>query len=114
MRIRFNDGGHAACSGSFAWEMPPPSKSSAPHAYGTEPSEQLIRPSAERSVYMTGPLMSSTESYAVRRPDLLSFIEDQLKLGVYKTRKVDMKVGPDHGPGRKPSRSSSLLPTVPA
>lgn len=95
MRIRFNDGGHAMAFGSFAWEMPLADSMVIPlhMKYGSEEgiANQLIRPSAERSIYMTGPLMSSTESYAVRRPDLLSFIEDQLKFGVYRTRKIDMK-----------------------
>lgn len=95
MRIRFNDGGHAMVFGSFAWEMPLSDSMVIPlhMKYGSEDgiANQLIRPSAERSIYMTGPLMSSTESYAVRRPDLLSFIEDQLKFGVYRTRKIDMK-----------------------
>ena len=95
MRVRFNDGGHAAMFGSFAWEMPLADSMIIPlhMKYGSEMgiANQLIRPSAERCIYMTGPLMSSTESYAVRRPDLLSYIEDQLRLGVYKTKKIDMK-----------------------
>jgi regulator of protease activity HflC (stomatin/prohibitin superfamily) len=95
LRVRFNDGGHAFAYGSFAWEMPIADSMVIPlhMKYGSEEgiANQLIRPSAERCVYMTGPLMSSTESYAVRRPDLLSYIEDQLQRGVYRTRKIDMK-----------------------
>ncbi len=95
LRVRFNDGGHATMYGSFAWEMPLADSLVIPlhMKYGSEEAiaQQLIHPAAERSIYMTGPLMTSTESYAVRRPDLLSFIEDQLSRGVYRTRKIDTK-----------------------
>ncbi len=47
--------------------------------------QELIRPVLEKSVYMTGPLMSSKQSYAETRNDLLAFIEDQAKFGIYKT-----------------------------
>ena len=40
---------------------------------------------------MTGPLMSSKQSSAEKRNDLLSFIEDQAKVGVYKTRVLERK-----------------------
>jgi regulator of protease activity HflC (stomatin/prohibitin superfamily) len=55
--------------------------------YGSEPAieQQLIRTVVEKSVYMTGPLMSSKESYAERRNDLLQYIEDQVQNGVYRT-----------------------------
>ena len=33
--------------------------------------QQLVRTMIEKSIYMTGPLMSSTESYASRRNELL-------------------------------------------
>jgi len=39
----------------------------------------------EKAVYMTGPLMSSTESYAARRNELLTLIEEQTTFGVYAT-----------------------------
>lgn len=114
MRVRFNDGGHAAAFGSFAWEMPLADSMVIPlhMKYGSEEgiANQLIRPSAERCIYMTGPLMSSTESYAVRRPDLLSYIEDQLRLGVYRTRKIDTKA-PDPITGQEKTISIVELVT---
>lgn len=95
IRVRFNDGGHADMQGSFAYEMPLTKEQilTLHMKYGSQEGveDQLIRPSAERSIYMTGPLMSSTESYAVRRPDLLTYVEDQLQRGVYRTRKIDTK-----------------------
>jgi len=95
MRVRFNDGGHAMISGSFAWEAPlDREKFLMLHKkYGSQEAveNQLIRTAAEKSLYMTGPLMSSKESYAERRNDLLSLIEDQLLHGVYKTRTLQVK-----------------------
>lgn len=96
MRLRFNDGGHANASGSFAYEMPVSTIGvlALHNRYGSEiaMAQQLIRPSAERAVYFSGPLMSSTESYAAKRSDLLNFIEDQLQRGLYKTQRRDVKV----------------------
>ena len=89
MRIRFNDGAHATISGSVAWEMPLDEKSvlELHSRYGTQQAveHQLIDTVLEKSVYMTGPLMSSAESYATKRTDLLSLIVDQAERGVYRT-----------------------------
>ena len=88
-KIRFNDGGHANLSGSIAWEMPVDEESlNKLHSkYGSHLAveQQLVRTIVEKSVYMTGPLMSSKESSAERRNDLLRFIEDQIQKGVYRT-----------------------------
>ena len=51
----------------------------------------LSRPLIEKSIYLTGPLMSSKESYADRRNDLIFYMEDQITNGVYKTRSKDVK-----------------------
>lgn len=86
IKVRFNDGGHAQISGSMAWELPLDSEHlTLIHTkYGSQESveQQLVRTITEKSVYMTGPLMSSKESYAERRNDLLHIIEDQLQSGV--------------------------------
>jgi len=95
IKIRFNDGGHANVSGSIQWDMP----LDAEHLvqlhtkYGSQHAidQQLIRTVVERSVYMTGPLMSSKESYAERRNELLQFIEDQVQGGIYKTTTAQVK-----------------------
>ena len=88
--VRFNDGGHGNISGSVAWEMPTDEALlTALHTkYGSHHAieQQLVRTVVEKSVYMTGPLMSSKESYAERRNELIRFIEDQIMSGVYKTR----------------------------
>lgn len=96
IKVRFNDGGHGFLSGSVAWEMP----SDAAHLtdlyqkYGTAHAieQDLVRTVVEKSVYFTGPLMSSKESYAERRPDLLRFVEDQITNGVYQTETEQQQV----------------------
>lgn len=96
IRIRFNDGGHAMISGSFGWENP----LDAEHLtllhtkYGSQKAieQQLVRTVAEKSVYMSGPLMSSKESYAERRNELLNIIEDQMAKGVYSTITEETKM----------------------
>ncbi|OAI41837.1 hypothetical protein AYO40_06990 [Planctomycetaceae bacterium SCGC AG-212-D15] len=98
LRIRFNDGGHAAISGGISWEMPTdPEHLTMLHTkFGSQQAieEQLVRTIINKSVYMTGPLMSSTESYAGRRNELLQLIEDQASGGVFQTRTV-MKLEKD-------------------
>lgn len=105
IRIRFNDGGKANMSGSFRFELPTvaPDKFTLEEAtrlmieihkkYGSQGAvrSELIQTIIEKSVYMTGPLMSSKQSSAEKRNDLLSFIEDQAKEGVYKTRVIERK-----------------------
>ena len=89
IKIRFNDGGHATISGSIAWEMPTnePNLREIHAKYGVQEGieGQLIRTVVEKAVYMTGPLMSSKESYAERRNELLHYIVDQVQNGVYET-----------------------------
>ena len=89
IQVRFNDGGHATISGSIAYEMPlDDNHLTLTHTrYGSPEAveQQLVRTVVEKSIYMTGPLMSSKESYAERRNDLLQYIEDQVQNGVYRT-----------------------------
>jgi regulator of protease activity HflC (stomatin/prohibitin superfamily) len=92
--VRFNDGGHAKISGSISWELPLDSASLTRlhQAYGSHKAieQQLVRTVIEKSVYMTGPLMSSKESFADRRNDLLQYIEDQVQNGIYKTESIQV------------------------
>jgi len=95
IKIRFNDNSHASISGSVAWEIPTDEKNlTALHVkYGSQDAikQQLVRTVIEKSVYMTGPTMSSTESASERRNELLNLIEDQIQRGVYKTETVEEK-----------------------
>lgn len=89
IRIRFNDGGHGKISGSVRVDLPNgKEKLTALHTrYGSQQAieHELVRPVFERSIYMSGPLMSSAESYAERRNQLIYYIEDQAGQGIYKT-----------------------------
>lgn len=88
-KIRFNDGGHAMISGSLRFELPldQVNLEKLHSKFGTFEAieQQLLRPVVDRAIYMSGPLMSSKESAAERRSDLLQFVEDQVKNGVYKS-----------------------------
>ena len=88
--IRFNDAGKAEVSGSISWECPSDTEHlNLLHAkYGSHEAiaDHLIETIIEKAIYMTGPMMSSTESYAGRRNELLTLIEDQIEHGVYQTR----------------------------
>jgi len=99
IKVRFNDGGHAMISGSVRWNMP------VDHAailklhtdFQSQQAieQQLIKQTLTKAVYMTGPIMSSQESYASKRNDLLSYIEDQAAEGVYKTWSHEVKTKDD-------------------
>jgi hypothetical protein len=94
-RIRFNDNGHGTISGSLAWEMPVDQKCLTKifQQYRTQQAveEQLVKPVTEKAVYTSGPLMSSTESAAERRNELLQLIEDQIENGAYMTQVVKVE-----------------------
>jgi regulator of protease activity HflC (stomatin/prohibitin superfamily) len=98
IKARFNDGGHADISGGVAWEMPTDREHLLTlHAkYGSQDTieGQLVKTVVEKAIYMTGPLMSSKESSAERRNEMLGSIEDQIQHGIYQTR-TDTKQEPD-------------------
>lgn len=120
--IRFNDGGHGWVDGSIQYEMPLDAKNLTElHVRFGSPDaiqKQLIETVVNKSVYMTGPLMSSRESFADKRNDLLRYVEDQVEGGVYQTTARDVRVkdelsGADktiklvdivNGPGNQPLR----------
>lgn len=96
IKIRFNDGGHAQISGSVRVDLPtePGKLMDLYRTYHTQENIQkaLVDTVIEKSIYMTGPLMTSKESYAERRNELLSLIEDQAMRGVYQTKVTDALV----------------------
>ena len=89
IKIVFNDAGEARLSGSTRLLMPRDSKklSLIKMDFGNFENlkHELIRPTLTKVVFSTGTLLSSFESYAVKKNDLIRFIEDQLKHGIYKT-----------------------------
>lgn len=94
-RIRFNEGGHAILQGSVQWEMPlnQDTLSWIHSRFRNQESltQQLVQIVTNKSIYMSGPLLSSTESYAEKRPSLLFWIEDQISNGIYQTSRRDVK-----------------------
>ncbi len=89
IRIRFNDGGHAQVSGAARFDLPLDTQSvlDIHQTFGSQNAvyHDLIRPVMEKSVYLTGPLLSSQESYSEKRSDMINFIEDQATHGIYQT-----------------------------
>ena len=96
IKTRFNDGAHGWVCGSLRYELPTDEKSmKALHRiYGSDAAivAQLVDPVIQKSIYMSGPLLSSKESYAERRTDLIQFIKDQTERGVYQTRTESRRV----------------------
>jgi regulator of protease activity HflC (stomatin/prohibitin superfamily) len=96
LRISFNDGGSAMISGVVSWEMPKvPDMILKIHKEFHSTAgidQQLIRPALENALFFSGPLMSSTESSAERRAELLQFINDQLQNGIYLTQRKTKQV----------------------
>lgn len=88
-KLRFNDGGHANLYGSTSWEMP----LSAPLIVGVHKTfgspeaveQQAVAKMIDAAIYLSGPLMSSTESSGERRSELVQYINDQAESGVYVT-----------------------------
>lgn len=96
IKIRFNDGGNAQISGSVRVDLPtdPEHILALYTTYHTQDAIQkaLVDTVIEKSVYMTGPLMTSKESYADRRNELIALIEDQALHGVYQTTSKEAQV----------------------
>jgi len=93
--VKFNDGGHAWISGSIRIDLPlDENKMKKVHStYRNQENieEQLVNTNISKSIFMTGPLMSSKESYAEKRNDLIYYIEDQSSKGVYKTKTISVR-----------------------
>lgn len=89
LAVRFYDGGNAVLCGSMSWVMPTDPKSVIAIHKDFRSSEafevQAIRRSMESAAIFSGPTMSSFESAAGRRNELLQILNDQTLNGVYKT-----------------------------
>ena len=95
-QVRFNDGGHAKMLGSVQWEMPLDAQNlTTLHTQFGSPEAiqaQLVAKVVNKAVTMTGPLMSSKESYAEKRNYLINYVDDQISNGVFRTVQRDVKV----------------------
>lgn len=98
-KVQFSDGGVADICGSLQWEMPttPAYMLKLQKDYASEQAidQQLVKPALNNAIYFAGPTMSSIESTAERKAELLQYIDDQLRNGVYQvTTKTDKVVDP--------------------
>ncbi len=88
-KVMFNDNGTGTMFGEYQVEMP----LDAEHLrmlhtkYGSQVAieHSLVQSTINKVVYMTGPLMSSKESSAERKTDLIRYVIDQIDNGVYRT-----------------------------
>lgn len=95
IKVRFNDGGHGNISGSLRYTLPV-DQNKMIQLHQTYHSmeaidHELVRQVVNKSVFMSGPLMSSRESYAEKRADLINYITDQIVYGVYRTEHDQIK-----------------------
>lgn len=87
--IKFAEGGNAVICGELSFEMPAKQDQMVEiqKDFGSMSAieQQLIKPALTNAINLSGQTMRSDESVAERRSELLHFIEDQMKFGVYKT-----------------------------
>lgn len=89
--VTFNDGGKGEIHGSVMFELPLDSKNlTEVHTkYGSDIAiQKLMETVTNKVIYMTGPTMSSRESYAEKKNYLISYAQDQIDHGVYRTRQA--------------------------
>src|SRR5579872_3378257 len=95
IKVRFNDGGHGNISGSLRYALPTDQNKmiTVHQTYHSMEAidHELVRQVVNKGVYMSGPLMSSRESYAEKRADLINYITDQIQFGVYRTEHEQVK-----------------------
>jgi regulator of protease activity HflC (stomatin/prohibitin superfamily) len=88
-QVRFNDAGHATMTGSVQFDMPLDKEhlDRIQSKFGSEEAvkTQLLQTVVNKCLYMTGPMMSSKESYAEKRSYLINFVEDQISNGIFQT-----------------------------
>lgn len=96
IKIRFSEGGEALVSGSSQYDAPADNESKlAVHIkYGSAESikKSIIGVSVGNAIKFSGPLMTSFESYASKRNDLIGYFEDQTENGVYATKAYESRV----------------------
>lgn len=105
--IAFNDNGRATLKGSMNYSLPLDTQHltdmHASYPDQTSLERGLVVPAMNKSIFLTGTLMTSYESYKEKRSMLIQFVEDQVQHGVYRTqtseREIDEEIlGPDGQP----------------
>jgi regulator of protease activity HflC (stomatin/prohibitin superfamily) len=111
--VIFNDAGNGKISGSVRVKLP--TGETQLQAIRTDyPTMNkliydLVRPTVVKVVYASGTLMSSFESYAEKKNDLIFYITDQLNNGVYKTQTTEVRVIDALSEEEKIQRVASLV-----
>lgn len=87
---RFADGGHGTIFGSIQYELPLTTEQlTAMHVkyrnMGTLQSDLIVK-ATNSALYLVGTLMTSKESYAEKKNDLIHYVTDQTQHGIYRTR----------------------------
>lgn len=105
LKIQFNEGGTALISGSINYELPA-DETKLTEIHKKYPSQDsletsLIRPALNSSIYLTGTLMTSYESYKERRAQLVQYVEDTVQGGTYQTDTKEVEVPDDLDPTKK-------------
>lgn len=98
-KVQFNDGAYATIKGSVQYQIPMDMKTlNRLYQYYPTPDSiesGLIETNLKKAVVLTGRTMSSKESYAERRGELFTYMEDQIRNGPYKTRSYTKTVPDD-------------------
>lgn len=95
IKVGFNDAGKGFIDGQMQFEYP--SDCSALIAlvdkFGDHDgvARGLLAPTLIESVYFSGPLMSSKESYAEKKNDFAEYVQDQVENGIYRTNQVQLE-----------------------
>ncbi len=93
---QFNDGGKGTIHGSLQYDMPldTANLTELHTRFGTPEAikAQIIQTVTNKVIYMTGPTMSSRESYAEKRNYLINYVQDQIDNGIYQTRQAQVDV----------------------
>ncbi len=94
--VRFNDSGKALMSGSIQYQMPADCEALTKiyRSYHSPAAVQdsLVRRATDKAVGQVGQLLSSRESYAEKKNDLIFWIADQTEHGIYKTKTQEVKI----------------------
>lgn len=95
-RTRFNDKGSALICGQASFDLPTDhAKMLTLHEKFRSMEgikDRIVKTALTKGIYNSGTLMSSKESAGGRRSELISFIQEQAVLGVYKTVAIEKKV----------------------
>lgn len=96
IRVRFAEGGSGHICGTVRWEMPSDPKRlvEIQKDFGSAQAveDNLVARALVNAVFLSGQTMTSSQSAASRRADLLHYIEDQMRFGVYKTATQQTRV----------------------